>query len=256
MISGRKFAWCLVLLCACTDAATRKIDEGNRLAKQGKLDDAAKSFESAAKLGQPVRAEVLLGNVRWAQGRRADARAAYASALDAGPAEADALVGYAKSQLADGDAKGAVQTATEVLTQTPNRADARLVRAAARLAAQQDLDGALEDADAALTTARPAADSDALYVKGCVLIALKRYSDAQAAFSTLEQHHPRSPLSAYGQARLAAAQNHKTDLKAYLFDAKSELGEGFNPARVALDPAFDFVREDPDLALPGRDGGP
>lgn len=256
MISGRKFAWCLVLLVGCTDAATRKIDEGNRLAKAGKLDDAAKSFETAATLGHPVRAQVLLGNVRWAQGRRADARAAYASALDAGPSEADALVGYAKSQLADGDAKGAALSATTVLTQTPGRADARLVRAAARLASQQDLDAALEDADAALSAAGPPGDSDALYVKGCVLIALKRYADAQAAFSSLEQRHPRSPLSAYGQARLAAAQNHKTDLKAYLFDAKNELGEGFDPARVALDPAFDFVRDDPDLSFPGRDGGP
>jgi hypothetical protein len=104
--------------------------------------------------------------------------------------------------------------------------------------------------------AKSGGDSDALYVKGCVLIALKRYADAQAAFTTLEQRHPRSPFSAYGQARLAAAQNHKTDLKAYLFDAKSELGEGFEPSRVALDPAFDFVRDDPDLALPARDGGP
>ncbi len=255
MISGRKLAGCLVLVLGCTDAATRKIDEGNRLAKAGQLDEAAARFEAAAKLGQPVRAEVLLGNVRWAQGRRAEAKAAYVEALDAGPNEPDALVAFAKSQLLEGDPRGASASASQALEQHPGRADAHLVRAAARLAQQQELEAALEDAEAALSGPRPANDTDALYVKGCVLIALKRYADAQSAFSTLEQRHPRSPLSAYGQARLAAAQNHKTDLKAYLSDARNELGDGFDPARVALDPAFDFVRDDPDLALPGRDGG-
>jgi tetratricopeptide (TPR) repeat protein len=244
-----------LLFLGCTDAVTRKIDEGNRLAKAGKLDDAAGAFEAAAKLpGQSVRARVLLGNVRWAQGKRADAKLAWLDALAVGPTEPDARIAVARAELFDGDAKAAAESADQVLQQLPSRADARLVRAAARLALSKELDGALEDLEVALLDPR-GVDSDALYLKGCVLIALKRYSDAQAAFSTLEQRHPRSALSAYGQARLAAAQNHKTDLKAYLFDARSELGDRFEPGKVALDPAFDFVRDDPEFALERRDAG-
>ncbi len=243
-----------LLLLACSDAATRSIDEGNRLARSGKLDAAAERFEEAARLDPGPRARVLLGNVRWAQGKAEQAREAWAEALKVAPEQPDALLGTARADLAAGQTAKAAETAGAVIERHPERADARLVRAAARLAGQQQLDEALTDVDAALTGRGE--ELEALYLKGCVLIALKRYADAQAAFSALSERAPRSALSAYGEARLAAAQSRRADVKVYLLEAKSALGDHFEPDRVALDPAFDFVRDDPDLALPAADGGP
>ncbi len=238
---------------ACSDAATRAIDEGNRLARAGKLDQAAQRFEEAARLDPGPRPRVLLGNVRWAQRRSDEAQKAFQEVLGAVPDQPDALVGAARVELYGGQPAEAVKTVGPVIDRFPARADAHLVRAAGRLAQMQDLDQGLQDVEVALQSA--SSEAEALYLKGCLLIALKRFGDAQATFDALSARAPKSALSAYGQARLAAAQSRRTDVKLHLLEARTALGEAFDPARVALDPAFDFVREDPDLALPQSDGG-
>ena len=240
-------AACLAL--GCSTAAERAMDEGNRLAAAGSLQQALEAFDRAQGAAPgDWRCAGLRGNVLYAMGRAADARRAWEQSLALAPGEATAAaLGLARLEVDQGapgaalarldavDPKVAATPAGETL-----RAQALLARAA-----PGDAEQALEAAQRALD--RAPADPGALYAAGSAALALHRDSDAQARFAALLQKHPTSPLGPWGMARLAAARGLKSDAVLYLKDARKVAPGPWGPAAVRRDPAFAAWLDDPDF---------
>lgn len=242
-------AWPLLLLgVACADPGMGSISKGNRAARDGRYDEAVAAFAQACtEAPQLARAHALHGNALWASGKRAEALEAWkrAAALDA--ADFDALLGLARGDLETGDAGAAIDRLTGGLARAPSRADLHTARALAyvRRNGEGDLTKATEDVEAAFR-ATPK-DLDVLYTRGSVMIAAHRFNEAQSALDALERASPRSTLASYGFARLAAAQSRKTDVMLHLRAARAAAGTSWKPAPVAADPAFAFLKDDPDF---------
>lgn len=240
----------LALVCAvlggCLRGGEAKLREGNRAARDGRLEDAQKAFAAAAEAlpGDP-RPRVLLGNVLFELGRPDEARAAWREALAQAPDSRAAHLGLARLALDAQDAGAALETlgppgpADEVDATLAAEEDTVRGLALLELGGAGDAERALAAADAALV--HVPAHPEALYVRGGALLVLGRYSDAQAALEQLSSKHPSSPLGPYGLARLAAAQGRATDVLLHLAAAKSAAGPAWRPERVAADPAFAFL---------------
>ncbi|MBS1151675.1 MAG: hypothetical protein H6Q89_3373 [Myxococcaceae bacterium] len=244
-----KHAVLLLLSVGCADPGATAISKGNRAALEGRYEEAVVAYQQAcAEAPQLARAQALLGNALWASGKTAEALAAWSAALERDPNELDAALGLARGELQAGATPAAIDRLTAALLHAPGRADLRTARALAlvRRNAAGDLAKATEDSEAAYRVSPK--DPDVLYTRGSVLIAAHRFNEAQSTLDSLERASPRSPLAPYGLARLAAAQSRKTDVMLHLRAARTAAGATWQPAPVAADPAFAFLKDDPDFA--------
>ncbi len=243
-----KHALLLAMGVGCADPGANAIARGNRAAQGGKYDEATTAFrEACAEAPNLARAHALLGNALWANARPTEALTAWAEALKLDPNQLDATLGLSRSELKAGSAGAAITRLDAALTRAPGRADLLTARALARVRRNEagDLAKAADDAEAAYRAAPK--DPDVLYTRGSVLIAARRFNEAQSTLDALERAVPRSPLAPYGLARLAAAQSRKTDVMLHLRAARTAAGGAWQPAAVAADPAFAFLKDDPDF---------
>jgi tetratricopeptide (TPR) repeat protein len=239
----RTVAIALCALCACRAPLDGKLQEGDTAARQGRWEDARQAWSDAAALDpKSVSARVKLGVAFFELQRAPEAAAAWneAVALDANAEEA--VEGLARLELSAGDAGAAVERLQRV--KVPTRAQFKVTLAQALLAKGE--------AAQALTSAQEAAvslpqDPAVAYLVGSSQLALRRFADAQGTFEALQRQDPKSPLGSYGLARLAAAQSRQTDTLLHLAAARTAAGSGWNPARVAADPAFAFLNATPEF---------
>ncbi len=243
-----KLALLLTLGVGCADPGANAIARGNRAAREGKYADAITSFrEACTEAPTLARAHALLGNALWANLKPTEAQAAWTEALKLDPNELDATLGMSRVELHAGSAAAAITRLDAAVSRAPGRADLLTARALARVSRNEtgDLAKAVEDAEVAYRAAPK--DPDVLYTRGSVLIAARRFNDAQSTLDALERATPRSPLAPYGLARLAAAQSRKTDVMLHLRASRTAAGGAWQPATVAADPAFAFLKDDPDF---------
>ncbi len=239
----------LVLSVGCAEPGSGAIGNGNRAALEGRFDEAVSAYQlactEAPKLARP---RALMGNALWAAGKNAEALTAWNEALALEPNQADAALGLARNDLQTGATAAAVDRLTAALLRVPGRADLRTARALAlmRRNSEGDVARATEDTEAAVRASPK--DPDVLYTRGSVLIAAHRFNEAQSTLDALERASPHSPMAPYGLARLAAAQSRKTDVMLHLRAARAAAGTRWQPAPVAADPAFAFLKDDPDFA--------
>ncbi len=244
-----KHAVLLVLSVGCADPGASAIATGNRAAREGRFAEAVVAFQQACdEAPQHARAHALLANAYWAAGKPVDAVAAWTKALERDPNQIEATLGLARSEIQAGATAVAIARLTAALRVAPARSDLFTARALAlmRRDAEGDRVKATEDSEAAFGLSPH--DPDVLYTWGSVLIAAKRFNEAQSAFDALDRVSPRSPMPPYGLARLAAAQSRKTDVLLHLRAARATA----EPARwtsmaVIDDPAFAFLKHDPDF---------
>jgi cytochrome c-type biogenesis protein CcmH len=247
--SRRARPWAVALACAaalgCLGEGPARLREGNRAARDGRLEDARVAFEAAARaLPADPRPRELWGNVLLELGRPEEAREAWQQALEVTPTAPGARLGLARLALDAQDAGAALEAlgaAANAPGDTRLAADAAAVRSLALLARGRpfDAEAARVAADEAL--AKAPGHREALYARGGALLALGRLSDAQATLEELAVKHPSSPLGPYGLARLAAAQARATDVLLHLAAARTAAGAAWRPERVAADPAFAFL---------------
>lgn len=236
----------LCVLCACQKPLDARLQAGDEAARAGRWPDAHAAYADAVALdASSGPAHARLGLASWELGKHDEAVAAWTTAARLQPQNEEAAEGLARAALEAADAGAAVQRLEPVKAPTRPSFHATLARA---LLAR----GAPEDAPAALAAAQRAAaalpgDPEADYLVGSAQLALKRYGDAQATLEGLLRRHPRSPLGSYGLARLAAAQHRPTDALLQLAAARTAAGSGWNPARVAADPAFAFLSATPEF---------
>lgn len=227
----------LLALAGCLDGASRHVREGNRAAAAGHLEAARAAFARAVEARpHDVRARVLLGHALATLQRGPAARAEYAAALEHAKDCAAARVGLARLELLG----AAPESALELLAPVPATEQTGLLKARALLARGRPGDGAL-----ALSALGAATSPEAAYLRGNALVLERRFAEAQATLAALEPTSP--PLARYGMARVAAAQGRSTDVLMHLGAARVALGPRWQPAAVAADPAFDFVRDAPDF---------
>ncbi len=243
-----KHAWLLLIGVACAEPGAPSIARGNRAALEGRLAEAEAAFTQACTEAPTLaRAHALLGNALWAEAKAPEALVAWQDALKLDPAQRDAALGLARIDLQRGEATAAIDRLTRALEKGTGRADLRAALALAFIQrnADGDLTRALADSERALKAAPK--DPDVLYTRGSVLTAAHKFDEAQAALDLLERANPRSLLAPYGLARLAAAQGRKTDVMLHLRAARAAAGASWQPEPVAADPAFAFLKEDPDF---------
>jgi predicted Zn-dependent protease len=170
----------------------------------------------------------------------------------------EAQIGLARLDAEEGKLDGALSTLADVLARHPDNLYALLSHA--NLSIRRDRPG---DAEAAIVDTARALQIDqknpsALYTRGCAFIAAKAVdaswaAKAEEAFHLLDERQPGSPLSAYGRARLDAAQMNKPGVLAHLKEARERsqkvgtLAGGWNATEVKGDPAFRAFREDADF---------
>jgi tetratricopeptide (TPR) repeat protein len=243
-----KHAMLLLLSVGCAEPGASSIGKGNRAARDGHFEEAVAAFQQACtEAPQLARAHALLGNALWASGKSPEALAAWSQALKLDPGQLDAALGLARHDLQTGATAAAIDRLDGALLRAPSRSDLRTARALAliRRNAEGDVAKANEDSEAAFRASPK--DPDVLYTRGSVLIAAHRFNEAQSTLDALERASPRSPLAPYGLARLAAAQSRKTDVMLHLRAARSAAGSTWQPEPVAADPAFAFLKDDPDF---------
>jgi tetratricopeptide (TPR) repeat protein len=239
----------LLLILGCAEPGANAISKGNRAALEGRYDEAVAAFKQACEEAPLLaRAHALRGNALFASGKDPEALTAWLRALELDPNQVDATLGMARHELRTGYAPAAVDRLTAALAKAPGRSDLLTARALALVNrnAAGDLAKATEDSEAAYRLSPK--DPDVLYTRGSVLIAAHRFNEAQSTLDALERAAPRSPLAPYGLARLAAAQSRKTDVMLHLRAARTAAGPRWQPAPVAADPAFAFLKDDPDFA--------
>jgi tetratricopeptide (TPR) repeat protein len=229
------------LFMGCSSTAERQVEAGNAAAAAGAWPRALSAYRAASD-ARPSDARVkgLVGIAALATNDPALAARAWSEALSLDPATSEARLGLAQLAVTAADAGAALS-----LLEPETSSTARRLRARALL-----LRGAPADAEAALTEARAAADTEpvapeAHYLVGSALLVLSRFAEAQTAFETAERVAPRSALGVYGLARLAAIQRRETDTLLYLKAAKSRLGGSWRADAVARDPAFAFLAGSP-----------
>ncbi len=243
-----KHAVLLSLSVGCAEPGTGAISTGNRAARAGHYDEAVVAFEQAcAQAPTLARAHALRGNALWAAEKKAEALAAWTQALKLDPTQVDAALGLARNELQTGATGAAIDRLTAALVKAPGRSDLRTARVLAWVSrnAEGDLGKANEDSELAYRAAPK--DPDVLYTRGSVLIAAHRFDEAQSTLDALERASPHSSLASYGLARLAAAQSRRTDVMLHLRAARAAAGSQWQSAAVVSDPAFAFLKDDPDF---------
>ena len=242
----------LLTLPGCEDRAEALLGKGNALAARGSLQQAAKSFEEAARLlPADSRPFELLGNVRLELREPAPAKAAFEKALELNPSSVEALIGLGRIEGRTGALDQAIDHLTLAVEAAPDRVEARSWRAVFLVArgGSLDLELSLKDVEHALSV-RPN-DPASLYIRGNALLALHRYDDARASFEELSRAAPSSALADYGLARLAAAQGDRLGALAQLRQAQQKSKDdpqALPKEDVRKDPAFRFLEDDPDFA--------
>jgi tetratricopeptide (TPR) repeat protein len=235
----------VMILAGCSAPGDAEIAEGNRLAAQGRLDDAAASFRVAASKTKTARSRELLGATLHTLGKLDEARAAWLEAVQLEPeSSAEAQLGLSRIDSENGDQVAALDRLDRLLQRQPRRSDARLVRAVVYLRrnGDGDVDRALDDTEMALKALPQSAD--AMYARGNALLAANKKDEARAMFERM----PRGYESAWGQARVAAAQQRHTDVIVHLREAKAAADAGWVPQRVREDPAFRYLWDDPEFS--------
>jgi tetratricopeptide (TPR) repeat protein len=242
----------LLALCGCEDRAQSLVGKGNAFAAKGKLDDAAKAYDEAARLvptdSRPLE---LLGNVKLEQQDLTAARAAFEQALKLNPTSVEALVGLGRIEGESGRLDPALDYLSRAVDKSQDGSYAMLWQSVylLRRGTAVDLEVALERADHALTA--KASDPSWIYVRGNALVARKDFANAKAAFDELLRIAPQSPLADYGLARLAAAHGDRLGALAQLRQAREKSkadGRSLPPEQVRKDPAFRFLENDPDFS--------
>jgi tetratricopeptide (TPR) repeat protein len=245
-VSRLVLAYALCALCACQKPLDAKLQAGDAAARAGKWENARTAWTEAT-LADPrsAVAHAKLGVALWQLGLKDEAAAAWSAAVSIDPNAEDAVGNLARLDLERLDPGAAVERL--LLVQAPASAAFQLVLAQALLAR-----GAPDDAAAALVAAQKASsalagDPEADYLVGSAQIALRRFSDAQGTLEGLQRRRPELALGSYGLARLAAAQSRQTDALLHLSAARAAAGSGWNPDRVAADPAFAFLVTAPEF---------
>lgn len=240
----------MIVFAACSEPGQTEVARGNVLASRGQLSEATESYRAAA-LAAPGRARPreLWGHVLFDQGLFAEARQAYEEAVRLEPsASVEARVGLARIEAQAGRLAEAIEALSGLLEQSPNNLYARLSRAtlAMRRAGAKDAELALLDTAEAMRLDPKGAS--VLYARGCAFLAAQKPTRAIEAFELLEKAHPSSPLAAYGRARVAAAAQKRADVVLHLRQARSLAGTAaWKPAEILADPAFTFMKEDPEF---------
>ncbi|MFZ5468069.1 MAG: tetratricopeptide repeat protein [Myxococcota bacterium] len=249
-------ALCLVLpllaLLACSEPGQTEVARGNVLASRGKLTEAIEAYRAAAKAApRKARPRELLGHVLFDQGRFAEARTAYQEALGLEPAAAlEARIGLARVEAEEGKLKEAIEHLGRVISDQPGNVYARLSRAnlAMRRGGEKDAELAISDTAEAMKV--DADNASVLYTRGCAFLAAHEPGKASEAFRVLENAHPHSPLAPYGQARVAAAAQKRADVVLHLRETKARARSvtgAWSPDDILKDPAFLFMKDDPDF---------
>ena len=234
------------LLCGCQKPLEARLQAGDAAARAGKWDVARTQWAEAKQLDpHSAVAQAKLGVALYELGLKDEAASAWSAAVAIDPNAEDPVSSLALLDLEHLDAGAAVDRLR--LVQGPVSVSFNRVLAQALLAR-----GAPDDAAAALVAAGKAAavspgDPQNEYLVGSAQIALRRFSDAQGTLEELQRKHPNLPLGSYGLARLAAAQNRQTDALLHLSAARAAAGSGWNPDRVAVDPAFIFLTPAPEF---------
>ncbi len=220
-----------VLALACRGREASRLREGNLAAANGALVAAEQHFAEAASTATDPRPLVLHANALWALEQRSAAVTEWERAQRLDPADRAARLGLALAALDAGDAGAAVELV--------GPQEGQLLRARALL-----LRGGEGDAQRALDelTQGPASPEQQ-FLLGSALTALRRFTDAQAAFDRLSAGDPAGVfLGRYGLARLAAAQGRPTDALLHLAAARAAAPpHGWNGEAVGRDPAFAFL---------------
>jgi Flp pilus assembly protein TadD len=227
----------LALAASCQSRADAALRAGNAAANAGQLEAARAHFADAV-AANPADAKgySLLGSTLATQGKLEEAVTAWRAALEREPADPIARMGLARADLATGDA-GACLGRLEGLAPIE---EATLLRAQALLRRGNEGDAATVERELQASTR-----ADAVYLRASALLELRRFGDAQQAYSSLEKQAP--ALASYGLARLAAAQGRATDVLLHLAAAKSAAGATWNPTVIAADPAFGFLADADDF---------
>lgn len=243
---ARAGALIAMLFAGCSTPGDAEISEGNRLASLGQFDDAAVSYRAACGKSQRARPRELLGMVLHAAGHADEARTAWLEALALEPDAPDAQLGLARLDSERGDHAAALDRLDRLVQRQPNRLDARLQRAVVLLGrnAEGDVDRALADSELAVRSAPR--EPDAIYVRANALLAAKRLDEASKLFEGLKLQRP--VLSAWGRARVAAAQSRRLDVIVHLREAREAADAGWVSSRVREDPAFRYLWEDPEFS--------
>ena len=251
----KRLLWVVALslaMAACAEPGQTDLARGNVLASQRKLDQAAEAYRKAAKaVPGRARPRELLGHVLFDQQKWSEARAAYEEALGVEPAKAlEAEIGLARLDAEQGNVPGAFDRLGKVLERAPENLYARLSRAnlAMRRAAEGDARLALDDTAFAIKV--DPANAAVLYTRGCAFIAARDLVQAKQAFDQLALGSPKSPLAPYGMARAAGAASDRTEVIHNLREARSRAKSSpgsWKPAEVRQDPAFKFMKDDPDF---------
>lgn len=243
----RVFFWVVsvVALAACESA---QVNAGHAAAARGDWRAAVEHFAAAVK-NDPSQPSVwtFLGHAKLSAGDLMGAEEAYRKALSLDAAFVPAQIGLVRGKVQRQDWADALSLLVPLLDAPQPSAEALTLQALAALGRGEPADAALaEAAIGRALTLRPD-DAGLRYLRGCVLIATKRYDEAQSVFDQLEQRPADAMWGVWGQARLAAAQSRKADVLLHLRRAQALKGRTADPRRLLQDPAFTFMKEDPDF---------
>lgn len=182
---------------------------GKALVLQGNFQQALDETAQAAANGAPellcVRADAYL-----AMGKRADARALFASVLQAHPGYPAALIGLGRVAFLDNSIDSAFGYADQALRAAPRNTDAMMFRGDLLRARQQPADAlAMYDKALAVNPLHRTAHVEKAYLE----IATGRFPEAQADLKAAAANSPNSLLVTYTQALLDFSQGKHSDAK-------------------------------------------
>jgi Flp pilus assembly protein TadD len=242
----RSLVLALVLVCAACDSA--RVNDGHSAAAAGKWREAAEHFVAAVK-EEPNRAQlwVFLGHARLGAGDPNAAREAYQKARSLDPSLVPAQLGLARVAVSNQEWSVSLDLLAPLVKGPSPDPEALTLMAMTALGngGPVNLSLALRMVDRALAVHPD--DPSLRYLKGCALVAARRYDEAQRVFDQLEQRSGQEIWGVWGQARLAAAQGRKADVLLHVRRAGALKASTFDTAKLLQDPAFTFMKDDPDF---------
>ena len=211
----------IALAASCAAPSERAIERGNAAARANQLEEAREAYAEAVSRDPTARSHLLLGNALMSLGKRDEAIGQWQLG--------DAREALAADALERGDPSSALAWVDATRSLAGRALKARALLALGR---GDDALAVLEGIDAIGETA---------YVKGCALLAVRRFDEARGAFDSLVRASSKSPLGPYGLARLAASQERAAGALLYLKAARAAAGPSWNPKAVERDAAFEFL---------------
>jgi Flp pilus assembly protein TadD len=242
----------VTLLAGCQEPGAAEIARGNVLTSRGQYGEAVTAYKAAAAAApKSARPLELLGHLLTDRGRGAEAREAYRQAVQLQPQEAlEARLGLARLDAAEGKLDEAISGLTEVLGMQKGNLFALLSRAQLQLKRGKagDVEAALQDTAQAMMVDQK--NATVLYTRGLAFLAAGQPDQSAEAFALLERAHPKSPLWAYGQAKVAMAKGDKAGALDALRKARERAApeSGWSAEDVRKDPAFAPLEDDPAFA--------